>query len=266
MHCALTRACLSGVVQKPPRQVEEARTEPADGPVQEQLPAAVQRPHAALRGHVPGLHLQQLDQQGPRARAALHQELHLLQLHEPAHLAVHVLRAQLHLLHDHGLRHGPLRRAWHARPGSEQHQQPERDRNVRHQLGHVVVRLSVRASRLPVQRLPGHVQLQPGDAQTQIQTASHFWIQRPAEPRIQPERLPVQQLTGWNVTPEDANTIKPNWIIAMNETLDHAGYTFTCELTQQFKLNRMSFFYDKDLLHLLHCTYVNVNIYTGLIR
>lgn len=185
-----------GVVQKPPGQVEEAGAEPADGPVQEQLPAAVQRPHAALRRHVPGLHLQQLDQQGPHPGAALHQELHLLQLHEPPHLAVHVLGAQLHLLHDHGLRDGPLRRAGYAHPGSKQHQQPERDRHVQHQLGHVIVRVSVRAPRLSVQRLPGHLQLQPGHPQTQIQTASNFWIQRPAEPGVQPQRLSIQQLTG----------------------------------------------------------------------
>lgn len=185
-----------GVVQKPPGQVEEAGAEPADGLVQEQLPAAVQRPDAALRRHVPGLHLQQLDQQGPDSGTADHQELHLLQLYEPPHLAVHVLCAQLHLLHDHGLRDGTLRRAGHAHPGSQQHQQPERDRHVRHQLGHVFVRVSVRASRLSVQRLPGHLQLQPGHPQTQIQTAPNFWIQRPAEPRIEPECLSIQQLTG----------------------------------------------------------------------
>lgn len=183
-----------GVVQKPPGQVEEAGAEPADGPVQEQLPAAVQRPHAALRRHVPGVHLQQLDQQGPHPGAADHQELHLLQLDEPPHLAVHVLGAQLHLLHDHGLRDGPLGRAGHAHPGSQQHQQPERDRHIWDQLGHVVVRVSVRASRLSVQRLPGHLQLQPGQPQTQIQAAPDLWIQRAAEPRLEPERVSVQQL------------------------------------------------------------------------
>lgn len=194
---ALTpRVSPAGVVQKPPRQVEEARAQPADGPVQKQLPAAVQRPHAALRRHVSGLHLQQLDQQGPHPGAAVHQELHLLQLHEPAHLPVNVLGAQFHLLHDHGLRHGPLGRTGHAHPGAEQHQQPERDRHVRHQLGHVVVRVSVRAPRLPVQRVPGHLQLQPSDPQTQIQTAPDVRIQRPAEPRLEPERLSIQQLTG----------------------------------------------------------------------
>lgn len=190
-----------GVVQEPSRQVEEARAQPADGPVQEQLPAAVQRADAAVRGHVPGLHLQQLDQQGARARAAVHQELHLLQLHEPAHLAVHVLRAQLHLLHDHGVRHGPLRGAGHGRAGPQQHQQPERDRHVRHQLGHVAVRVPVRTPRVSVQRLPGHVQLQPGHAQTQVQTAPHVRLQQPAEPRREPQRLPVQQLTGNGARP-----------------------------------------------------------------
>lgn len=176
--------------------MEEAGAEPADGPVQKQLPAAVQRPDAALRRHVPDLHLQQLDQQGPHPGAALHQELHLLQLHEPPHLSVHVLGAQLHLVHDHGLRNGPLRRAGHAHPGSEQHQQPERHRHVKHQLRHVVVRVSVRTSGLPVQRLQGHLQFQPGHPETQIQTAPDVWIQRPAESRVEPERLSVQQLTG----------------------------------------------------------------------
>lgn len=94
--------------------MEEAGAEPADGPLQEQLPAPVQRSHAALRRHVPGLYLQQLDQQGPHSGTAVHQELHLLQLHESPHLAVHVLGPQLHLLHDHGLRDGPLRGARHA--------------------------------------------------------------------------------------------------------------------------------------------------------
>lgn len=176
--------------------MEEAGAQPADGPVQEQLPAAVQRPHAALRRHVPGVHLQQLDQQGPRPGTAFHQELHLLQLHESAHLAVDVLSAQLHLLHEHGLRDGPLRCAGHAHPGPQQHQQPERDRHVRDQLGHVVTGVPVRAARLAVQRLPGHLQLEPGHPQTQVQTAPHFRIQRTAEPRLQSERVPVQQLTG----------------------------------------------------------------------
>lgn len=198
------------MVQKPPRQVEEAGAEPADGPVQEQLPAAVQRPHAALRRHVPGVHLQQLDQQGPDPGAALHQELHLLQLYEPAHLTVHVLGAQLYLLHDHGLRDGSLRRAGHAHAGPQQHQQPERDRDLRDQLGHVVAGVSVRAARLPVQRLPGHLQLQPGHPQTEIQTASDFWIQRPAESRLQSERVPVQQLTGQRDAPEPHSCKKQN--------------------------------------------------------
>lgn len=187
---------LPGVVQKPPGQVEEARAKPADGPVQEQLPATVQRPDAALRRHVPGLHLQQLDKQRPDSGAADNQELHLLQLHEPPHFSVHVLCAELHLIYDHGIRDGPLRRAGHAHPGSQQYQQPQRDRHVRHQLCHVIIRVSVRASRLSVQRLPGHLQLQPGHPQTQIQTAPNLWIQRPAEPRIQSERLSIQQLTG----------------------------------------------------------------------
>lgn len=190
---------LPGVVQEPPRQMEEAGAQPADGPVQEQLPAAVQWPHAALRRHVPGVHLQQLDQQGPHPCTTLHQELHLLQLHEPAHLAVHVLGAQLHLLHEHGLGDGPLRRAGHAHPGPQQHQQPERDRHVRDQLGHVVTGVSVCAARLAIQRLPGHLQLEPGHAQTQVQTAPHFRIQRAAKPRFQSERVPVQQLTGQTV-------------------------------------------------------------------
>lgn len=177
---------LPGLVQEPSGQVAEAGAEPADGPVQEQLPAAVQWPHAALRRHVPSLHLQQLDQQGPHPGAALHQELHLLQLHEPPHVAVHVLSPQLHLLHDYGVRHGPLRRARDARPRPQQHQQPERHWDLWDQLGHVFACLSLRAPRVPVQRLPGHLQLQPGHSQTQVQTAPNFRVQRPAEPRFQP--------------------------------------------------------------------------------
>lgn len=182
--------------------MEEAGAEPANGPVQKQLPAAVQRPHAAVRRHVPRLHLQQLDQQGPDPGPAVHQELHFLQLHEPSHISVYVLSAQLYLLHDHGFRDGPIPRAGHAHPGSQQHQQPERDRHVRDQLGHVVPGLSVRASRLSLQRLPGHLQLQPGYTQTQIQTAPDVRIQRAAEPRNQPERLSVQQLTDQTHGPE----------------------------------------------------------------
>lgn len=236
--------------------MEEAGAEPADGPVQKQLPAAVQRPHAALRRHVPGLHLQQLDQQGPGPGAALHQELHLLQLHEPPHLPVHVLRPQLHLLHEHGVRDGPLGGAGHGGAEPQQHQQPERHRHVGHQLGHVVLGVSVRRPRLPVQRVPGHVQLQPGHPKTQVQTAPDVRVQRPAEPRVQPERLSVQQLTGLNPDPNQnrgggiadytpGKTTKldqlqpllppPEKKTKQKKNKDHAGYTFTDELAQQFK-------------------------------
>lgn len=135
----------------------QAGTQPADGPVQEQLPAAVQRPHAALRRHVPSLHLQQLDQQGAHPGALVHQELHLFQLDEPPDHAVHVLSPQLHLLDDDGVRHGTLWRAGHAPRWPEQHQQSERHRHVHDQLGHVLVRLPVRPPGLPVQRIQRHV-------------------------------------------------------------------------------------------------------------
>ena len=135
----------------------QAGAQPADGPVQKQLSAAVQRSHAALRRHVPGLHLQQLDQQGAHPGAPVHQELHLFQLHEPPDHAVHVLSAQLHLIHDDGIRHGPLGGPGDAHRRPEQHQQSQWHRHVHDQHGHVLVGVPVWAPRVPVQCVQRHV-------------------------------------------------------------------------------------------------------------
>uniref|UniRef100_A0A8C0JZW5 Paired like homeodomain 1 n=1 Tax=Canis lupus dingo TaxID=286419 RepID=A0A8C0JZW5_CANLU len=187
-------AAREGLVQEPASQVAEAGAQPAAGPVQGRLRAAVQRPGAALRGRVRRrLLLQQLGRQELGAGAALHQELHLLQLHEPAVVAVHVLGAQLHLLHDHAVEHGPGRRARHAQLGPQQHQQPHR---LLAQLGHVAGRLPLRHARLALQRLPGHVQLEPGQPAAQVQAALVVRLRRPAGPGLGPQRVPVQQLTA----------------------------------------------------------------------
>ncbi|XP_077182904.1 pituitary homeobox 1 isoform X1 [Paroedura picta] len=179
-----------GVVQEPSCQVAEAGAQPADGPVQERLRAAVQRPDAALRGRVRRLPVQLLARQEPGAGAALLQGLHLLQLHEPALVGpVHVLGAQHAAFHEHALVHGPLGRAGRAQRWP---QQPER---LVAQHGHVVARLPLRPARLPLQRLPGHLQLQPGQPAPQVQAALELRLQQPAEPRRHPQRLPVQQLT-----------------------------------------------------------------------
>uniref|UniRef100_A0A671E1A1 Paired like homeodomain 2 n=1 Tax=Rhinolophus ferrumequinum TaxID=59479 RepID=A0A671E1A1_RHIFE len=87
----------NGLVQESSGQVEKAGAQPAGRAVQERLWAAVQRPHAALRRHVPGLFVQQL-------------ALPFLQLYErqPPVVAEHVLPAQLHLVHEHVVQHGAL--------------------------------------------------------------------------------------------------------------------------------------------------------------
>lgn len=112
-----------GLVQESESQVEEAGKEPASRALQKRLRPAVQWTHAALRGHVPQLHVQQLGRQGPDAGLVINQKLPLLQLHErqPPVLANHVLAgAQLHILHD--LRHGALSR---DRRAGLQPQQPQ---------------------------------------------------------------------------------------------------------------------------------------------
>lgn len=111
------------MVQEPASQVEETGEEPTSRALQERLRPAVQRTHAALRGHVPQLHVQQLGRQGSHAGLLIHQKLPLLQLHErqPLVLADHVLAgAQLHILHD--FQHGAL--GGHRRAGL-QPQQPQ---------------------------------------------------------------------------------------------------------------------------------------------
>lgn len=112
-----------GLVQEPEGQVEEAGKKPTSRALQKRLRAAVQWTHAALRGHVPQLYVQQLGRQGPDTSLVINQKLPLLQLHErqPSVLADHVLAgAQLHILHD--LRHGALGRDWRA---GLQPQQPQ---------------------------------------------------------------------------------------------------------------------------------------------
>lgn len=176
----------AGLVQEPAREVAEAGTQPADGPLQERLRAAVQRPDAALRGRLPGLPVQLLARQEPGARAALLQELHLLQLHEPAVFGpVHVLGAQHAALHEHALLHGALGR---ARRGQLRPQQPER---LVPQHGHVDARLPLRPAGLPLQRLQGHLQLQLGQPEAEVQAALELRLRQPAEPRLHSKRLPV---------------------------------------------------------------------------
>lgn len=172
----------------------QAGAEPAVGPVQGRLCAAVQRPGAALRGRVRcRLLLQQLGGQEPGPGAAVYQELYLLQLHEPALLSIHVLGPQLHLFHDHAVQHGPGRRARHAQLGPQQHQQPHR---LLAQLGHVAGRLPLRHPSLALQRLPGHVQLEPCQPAAQVQAALVVWLWRSAGSGVGAQRLPVQQLTA----------------------------------------------------------------------
>lgn len=107
----------SGLVQESPGQMEKAGAEPAGRAVQEWLWAAVQRPYAALRRHVPGLFLQQLGRQGSHVSLSVHQELPFLQLYErqPPVITEHVLPTQFHLLHEHVVQHGAL--SCDRRPG-----------------------------------------------------------------------------------------------------------------------------------------------------
>lgn len=110
------------MVQEPASQVEEAGKKPTGRVVQKRLRPAVQWTHAAVRRHVPELHVQQLGRQGPHVGLLIHQKLPLLQLHErqPLVLADHVLTAQLHILHD--FQHGAI--GGHRRAGL-QPQQPQ---------------------------------------------------------------------------------------------------------------------------------------------
>ncbi len=58
--------------------MEKARKKPASRAVQERLQRPVQRTHAAVRGHVLGLFLQQLGHQEPGQQPAVSQKLSFL--------------------------------------------------------------------------------------------------------------------------------------------------------------------------------------------
>ena len=145
-----------GLVQEPASQVEEAGKKPTSRALQKRLRPSVQRTHAALRRHVPQLHVQQLGRQGPHVGLPVLQELPLLQLHErqPLVLADHVLAAQLHLLHD--FQHGAIVGDGRAGLQPQQPQQLEQPQQPVAQLGGAHADVPLRAAD-PSLRVQGHL-------------------------------------------------------------------------------------------------------------